>query len=123
MACHVKVRVKLPFGTHRYIANTLSSIPHLRTMLCRRFIKFKNKLANCEKSQVKHLQLIQRSDPRSTYGRNCLQIKEEAVHDSFVAVPVDEEWRIQIVRDILDAKIPGFTSGELDAILKDICVK
>ena len=102
------------------IANTLY-IPHQNA--CRRFIKFQNILANCEKSQVKHLQLIQRSDPRSTYGRNCLQIKEEAVHDSFVAVPVDEEWRIQIVRDILDSKIPGFTSGELDVILKDICVK
>ena len=118
----LKCIYKLPFGTHRFIVNELCTIPHLRSMLCNRFLKFQNKLENCDKPQVQHLQKIQKYDLRSTYGRNCYNIKNGASHDDFVAIPRGEEWRVPLVHDIIDSNINGFIDEELKVILEYICV-
>ena len=118
----INVTFKLPFGTHRYILNELSTIPHLKTMLQKRFTKFRSSLEACTKPQVKHLQYIQAEDCRSPYGRNCLNITPEIQAADYFPVPEEEKWRIHIVNDILNCKIIGFTDSELRDLLSFVCV-
>ena len=113
---------KLPFGTHRYILNEISTLPHLKTMLNKRFLKFKNSLRACDKPQVQHLQYIQEIDYRSSYGRNCLSITVDNSTDNHFPVPPDERWRLTIVNDILNCQISGFSGEELKDILRFACV-
>ena len=113
---------KLPFGTHRYILNELSSLPHLRTMLHRRFLKFQSSLRECKKPQVRHLQLVQEADYRSPYGRNCHSITEANTNAKYFPVPQEETWRIPLVKEILNCHISGFTDQELQDILRYVCV-
>ena len=113
---------KLPFGTHRYILNKLSILPHLKTMLNKRFLKFQNSLQACDKPQVKHLQSIQEADFRSPYGRNCLSITTDSTNAEYFPVPQEEAWRIPLVCDLLDCHISGFSEQELQEILRFACV-
>ena len=113
---------KLPFGTHRFILNELSTLPHLKTMLDKRFLKFQSSLRACNKPQVKHLQSIQEVDYRSSYGRNCQNITSENANAEYFPVPQEEKWRIPIVNDILNCHISGFSDKELQEILKYVCV-
>ena len=108
---------KLPFGTHRYILNELSTLPHLKTMLEKRFINFQKSLRACNKPQIKHLQSIQAVDNRSPYGRNCLNINS----DDYFPVPQEQTWRIPIVRDLLNCHISGFSDGEIQELLEYVC--
>ena len=118
----IKCTYKLPLATHRYIVKELSSLPHLKTMLCKRFMKFKNSLESCNKPQVKFLNLLQKSDYRSTYGRNYQLIRKDNVHDDFVPVPPEAVWTVPLVRELVELSIEGFTDEELKTILDNICI-
>ena len=118
----LNVTFKLPFGTHRYILNELSTLPHLKTMLDNRFRKFRSSLQACNKPQVNHLESIQAVDNRSPYGRNCLNITSAIQSAEYFPVPHEEKWRIPVVRDILNCQISGFTELELQEMLRFVCV-
>ena len=118
----LKCVYKLPLATHRYIVKELSSLPHLKTMLCRRFLKFKCSLESCNKPQVQYLNVLQNSDFRSTYGRNCQYIKSGNIHDDFIQIPREAVWTVPLVREILQLSINGFTDEELQHTLNYICI-
>ena len=111
---------KLPFGTHRYILNELSTLPHLKTMLTKRFQKFQSNLSACTKPHVKHLQSLQKYDYRSSYGRNCQSFSCASLKEYF-PVPDTESWRIPIIHDLLNSNISGFSNQETQDMLKYVC--
>ena len=73
----IKHAYDLPFATHRYILQDMTDLPHLRTSLFRRFVKFYSTLKNCTKLEVRNLFDIQRFDLRSSFGRNCRYLCQE----------------------------------------------
>ena len=112
---------QLPFGTHRYILNELSTLPHLKTMLSKRFLKFQKNLSACKKPQVSYLRSIQEVDHRSSYGRNYESLCVNGVDGEYFPVPAAETWRMPLIHDLLCCNISGFSEKETQDMLKYIC--
>ena len=91
----VKNAFDLPFATHRYILQDMVDLPHVRTCLIRRFVKFYSTLKNSSKLEVRTLFDIQRFDVRSSFGLNCRNLCSE-----FDAVAVDHILRKNVVMPI-----------------------
>ena len=68
----------LPYKSHRYLIEPVSGIPHLKTMIVDRFIKFHDSLLNCNKLITRNLAFIQANDFRSDLGRNINNICRES---------------------------------------------
>lgn len=126
----LKTIFKLPHATHRYILYNICDIPHLRISLFKRFVKFYTKLNNCMKPEITHLFHLQKSDPRSVFGSNCLGMCREwgvshinAVNINDIqmplSLPADEEWRINFIFDLL--AVPDIPVHEIDDMLRFIC--
>ena len=126
----LKLTFKLPHPTHRYILYNICSIPHLRISLLKRFVKFYRKLQNCKKPEIINLFLLQRRDPRSVFGINCLGICGEMGVPSVdrvnvnkikmpINLPEDQEWRMNFIRDLLT--VPDIPQGDIDIMLNFIC--
>ena len=103
--------------THRYFLGEICSRPHIRIALLRRFVKFYHSLKTCKKVEVRHLLEIQKSDFRSTFGRNCRNICNELnvsrVEDIDISeismpepytVPENMLWRVNILKELLDCR-------------------
>ena len=102
----------LPFATHRYILNELSNKPHIRTSLLKRFVKFHNQLKCCQKTEVRHLFQKQKSDYRSIFGRNCLNLCNEMNVSSVEEIDIasikipqvtleNDCWRLDFLKELL----------------------
>lgn len=126
----------LPYATHRYILQSLSGGPHLKTILCRRFLKFYCCLRDSPKYEVRHLFNLQKYDVRSTFGRNCLNICRERgfpniesmdmanLTDTF-PTPPNEAWRMPCIKELCFVR-DGYASSilskqELDFVLDFVC--
>jgi hypothetical protein len=132
----VKHCFDLPFATHRYILQDIVSLPHVRTCLIRRFIKFYSTLKDCSKLEVRNLFDIQRFDFRSSFGSNCRNLCQEfnAIQvdnisreevDMPIKTPVTERWRIPFIKELTDIKYGSFhvdlTSNDLKYIVDYLC--
>ena len=65
-------------------------------------------------------------DMRSTFGRNCSKVDQE-ISESVYNIPENSEWKISLIKDILDVKFKDatlneLTTVELEWILNDICI-
>ena len=63
---------------------------------------------------------------RSTFGRNCSKVDRE-ISASVYDVPENSDWKINLIKDILDVKskdatLNVLTTVELSWILNDICI-
>ena len=113
----------LPFATHRYILNELSNKTHIRILLLKRFVKFYNQLKCCQKTEVRHLFLKQRSDYLSIFGRNCINLCRELNVSSIEEVNIDsikmpqvtlqaDSWRVVFLKELLGIR-DNFLNTEL----------
>ena len=113
----------LPFATHRYILNELSNKTHIRILLLKRFVKFYNQLKCCQKTEVRHLFLKQRSDYLSIFGRNCINLCRELNVPSIEEVNIDsikmpqvmlqaDSWRLVFLKELLGIR-DNFLNTEL----------
>ena len=113
----------LPFATHRYILNEVSNKTHLRISLLKRFVKFYNQLKCCQKIEVRHLFLKQRSDYLSIFGRNCINLCRELNVPSIEEVNIDsikmpqvtlqaDSWRVVFLKELLGIR-DNFLNTEL----------
>ena len=96
----------------------------LQSLLIKRFNKFSSALQNSRKVEVRHLEAIQRSDIRSTYGKNYSQ-RYQTLSDRY-SVPGGEEWKLDLVRELWGIRsglmsVPGITSEEVETMLNTIC--
>ena len=63
---------------------------------------------------------------RSTFGKNCSKVDRE-ISASVYDVPENSDWKINLIKDILDVKskdatLTVLTTVELSWILNDICI-
>ena len=133
----IKIMYGLNRESHRYFIEPISEKPHIKKILAQRFIKFTSSIIKSKKVALPKIFNIVKNDCCSFTGANLRQLMLLLQKDSieslepndmlkieFAAVSVEEEWRIPIVKEILDLKtgvmfLPGegLNSSELDELL------
>ena len=115
----------------------MSDSLHPKVMLCSRFVSFHQSLLKCSKFPVRYLARLHESDQRTVFGRTLAHIAHECDHPlpsktlvkkkmKYCAVPNSEVWRSSLLTDLLKAKddistLPGFSSTEVEEMLKFVC--
>ena len=135
----IKIIYNLPWATHRYFMESLSSRPHLRRTLVRRYLSFVKAVANSTKKPLRMLLEISRRDVRTTTGSNLRRImlltgkgtvEDLEVKDAnslhYHKVPACEEWRLNLLKELIDIKneeidVPGIDMYQLDQIINYVC--
>ena len=139
MECINKENIDIPRQTHRYLIQPFSEVTHLKTILIRKFLSFIGQLEKCPKKLVGNLLRLIKHDVNSTTGANLRQISmlcnKNNINDlntndadmvEYHPIPEDELWRVNIIRDNIDARqnntvIEGFSIDELDGYMDFVC--
>ena len=117
----------LPFATHRYILKELSDRNPLQLTLSKRFSKFCSQIKNCGKPEVIDLFNRQKFDSRSIFGKNYRDIIANNIDfGENYNVPLGGEWRVPLIRDILDiranqATLEHFSAEAVSMFLTEAC--
>ena len=108
-----KLGQSLP-SPYRYLLNEVPKCDHIKLMIIKRFLKFHRSLVTSTNPYIKVLLRYQSYDWRSTYGRNIMNICREADATDICSlditkikvnpVPVGEEWRVPLLKDLLYEK-------------------
>ena len=137
----VKIMYDLPWGTHRFFIEPLTSKPHLRRILVKRYLSFIEKINSSKKRALKALLELVKTDVRTNTGSNLRWIMlmagmnkildlTEAGTDiiEYHKVPESQTWKINFLKEIIDVQqgeleVPGMVKDELDQILDYICTQ
>ena len=115
------VSVRKMFGldrcTHRYLIEPISDMQHIKMSLMQRFVGFTRKLSSSRKDILRQAFKVFKTDCRSTTGFNLRNIMLECNMSTidtlsqtairgleFRPTPKDDEWRIHIIRDLLEIR-------------------
>lgn len=130
---------KLDRKTHRYLIEPVSKMEHLKCAIQKRFVTFTDKLKTSPKMVVRNINKIIGKDCRSTTGENIRRImlncgsdsfrgptREDVSRKGFEAVPAGEEWRVDVINELIDMRDGflepnGWTSQEVDETLTYLC--
>ena len=132
----VRTMFNLPFNTHRYLIEPLYQCQHLKFILIKRFLQFKEQVGRCPKKTVKNLFKICQYDASSVTGSNFRkimllcdknQISSLQITDidllTYKKCPENELWRISLISELIEARrnvselLSGFTMEELQDML------
>ena len=101
----------LPYNSHRYLIQPISGMPHLKTMVYDRFLKFHDSVMNCNKKITKSLARLQAQDCRSDFGRNIRNLCNENKTFNFsenkkgdityFPVSIENQWRVNLLKELL----------------------
>ena len=61
----IRILFDLPRETHRYFIESISNVPHIKTVLCTRFVQFVTSLSNCPKLFIRLLVNLSKHDLRT----------------------------------------------------------
>ena len=125
----------LPRRTHKYLIEPLTETPHIVKSVYSRFMKFLNSIADGKKNSLKRVLATIKTDVRSTTGNNLRHLmlktenfceKELEIHKQpYEAIPITETWRIQMIKELIDARSGDLstilTKKEIDDIAEFIC--
>ena len=140
-AWNVSVRkmFNIPRQTHRYLIQPMTKVPHIKTILIRRFLRFTEQLERCPKRIVGDLLNLVKYNVNSVTVSNLSQIMALCNKSSIIKLevfdsnlvkyhptPIEEGWRIDILRELIDTRfnccvIDGFSTSELDDIMEYVC--
>ena len=130
----------LPRETHRYLIEPLSDTRHIKVVLLKQYLQFRNQVFQSNKTTLISLFKICQSDSSSTTGSNMRNImllcEKTSIHDlvpsdidslMFENIQENEEWRVSLIKELVDIKhnnelLPGFSSEEVEDIMKFACV-
>ena len=127
----IRMFFNLPRETHRNLIMPISSTSHLKIKLVKRFINFYESIEKCDKPHLKYLLEKQKNDVRSVFGRNVMNICEEAGTNNICSVnldkieyfplPIEDHWRIPLLNDMLEARagrsVVDLTRREINSII------
>ena len=117
----------------------ISEVPHIKSIIIKRFLSFINQIENCPKKIVSNLLRLIKRDVNSTTGANLKQIMQlcnkKNIDDLLVSdadlikyhpIPENQKWRVPIMKDIIEARmnnsvIERFSFNELDNIVEFVC--
>ena len=116
----------------------MTGLPHLRSILISRYLKFINMIRNSGKKEIVELLDLIKPDMRPTTGHNLryimIQTGKSSIEDLTVEkedlkyheVPDAEAWRIDFLKEVValrygDLEVSGFSLDELMDIQESIC--
>ena len=129
----------VPLQTHHYFLEPLAETRHLKFTLIKRFLGFISQIQNSKKILPNILLQTIRRDCRSTTGSNLRNIllltSKDDISDlvpsdvskmEYQPVNANDEWRISMVKELIDVKwgqavIGNLSDSEVDDIIEDIC--
>ena len=139
----IRLMLRIDRSSHRYLIAPLSECLHLKTMIASRYVSFHRSLITSRKTPVRFLARIAEQDQRTVLGRTLSKlllecslkngdlnkltaslVKKKLVYKT---VPINEEWRVALGRELLlirddeNTELPGFTAEECEEFLKHIC--
>ena len=130
-----RLMYNLPRSTHRYFVEPISGIPHIKKTLVKNFLSFIDQIKKSNKTVSKVLLETLKYDTNCTTGSNLRNIMKlvnkrnidelnttDYTEIEYHKIPADEEWRIGVVRDIIDirngeASLEGFSLKDLENML------
>ena len=129
----------LPWTTHRYFVEAVSSTRHPKTMLCSRLVKFWESLRECNKGSVRYLFSLVYNDKRTLTGISAskiavdCQVEREnlnyrhAKNIKYFSPPPGEMWRIPFLGELLEIRngkiqVPGVSCEDIKEIIEEICI-
>ena len=135
----IRKMFNLPWNTHCYLIEPVSNEPHVRTIFEKRFVNFISSVRSSQKGILKAFLKVVEYDTLSVTGRNLRDIllktkvtdvrllKSSDVTNKYRDIPKQEEYRVDILKEIVDIKngqldLQGFDTNELDQILEYVCV-
>ena len=122
----------LPYGTHRYLIEPLTSTMHVKRLLINRFLGFMEKISKSEKKAIQMLMETSKRDVRSVTGRNYREIvillgktsikdigKRDSVIVEYFKMSEADSWRFGMIEELIDLEnhaldIDNFNDEELD---------
>ena len=131
----VRQTMSLPRNTHRYFIEPLSGTNHIIKSIWNRFLKFIDNIAKGTKRTLRIVLATLMQDTRSITGNNIRYLKLKSVNcnekeldvyaETYRPIPKDDEWRISVAAELLQAKAGilkiGMTKEERDTILEYVC--
>ena len=129
--------------THRYLIEALSQCHHLKTVIASRYVTFHKTLLASRKKPVRFLARLNEIDLRTVMGQTLFKlmsligIKSGDPSDltanqvkknlKYAELPVDEAWRVPLCQELIEFRtggvsLEGFTSDEVEDILRGACV-
>ena len=137
-----RILLGLPRNAHRYFLEPLTNLKHITFSLYSRFLKFIESLKSSEKSILRNIFQIVRSDCRSNTGNNLRNImklvgkssiNDLRFHDlksslTYSDTPDRDEWKIGFAKELIDIKFgmfcaPLLTKEELEELFYFITTK
>ena len=124
----IKILFNLPYDTHRYLIETVSNKEHIRTIIFKRYLKFVLNLEKSKKPILKVLYNICKDSTQSVTGRNLRSLKsltnnfndiaiDHGDQIEYVQTPEDEEWRTEVLVDLLEeAEVRSLDQDELELL-------
>ena len=130
----------LPWRTHRYLIETVSSCPHPKTFLSGRYVKFAQSLTSSNKCSIRYLSSVCQDDKRTLLGKTLGKIGMECgvlpsvlTPDTvkrkllYSPVPDDQKWRVPLLWELFDARsnnltIENLTSDQISSMIDNICI-
>ena len=127
--------LRMPRTSHRYFIEPLSNTRHISFSLMKRFINFIEKVAVSHKYVMRRVFVAVKGDCRSTSSNNLRKImllEKKNVADKIVnseiddlkyaPIPRNNEWKVQLAKEILDIKsgtieMKLFDNKDLDEVL------
>jgi hypothetical protein len=135
----VRKMFRLNRRSHRYLIEPISGMQHIKQALIQRSIGFMKRLSSSRKGVLRNAFGIFRNDCRTTTGSNIrnimlesktYQFEQLSMNDlrlvKFHPAPPEEQWRIPVIKDLLDIR-DGISDGigwdkeDVDATLEFLC--
>ena len=108
-------------------------------MLCTRLVKFLETMLTCSKGSVRYLTSLVKNDRRTLIGSTITKIASDCnvarnhlvsslvKNMSYFVPPVTEQWRIPLLRELLDVRnrkssIPELDPEEVNFMIDEICI-
>ncbi len=133
----VRKMYRIDRTTHRFLIEPISGIPHIKCAILQRFVKFASNLSSSKKKVISNTYTRFSGDCRSTTGSNLRNVLLENDVDAtktlekkdikeFKATPLDQEWRISIIKELIQIRDGamesiGWTKDDLQDTLKYLC--
>ena len=128
----------LPWTSHRYFIEPVSSTKHPKTMLSCRLVKFWDSLRKSKKRSVRYLFSLVYNDRRTLTGRTASRVAvdcgverinlnwRDAKNAQYFPVPPEELWRIPLLHELLGVRdgsleVPGVYHEDIKNIIDEIC--
>ena len=135
----IRLALKVPNTTHRYLIESLSGSLHPKVMLASRYFTFVQSLLNSPKYPVRVLANLCTTDHRTVMGQCLSKISTECgvARDDmaklssgmikkkmrYFSVPEEQTWRIDILNELLNngIDVEGFTDVEKQDMISFLC--